>query len=106
MQAVPIQPVPSQTFSVILGNQNCTLNIYQKATGLFVDVLVAGVLVIGGVIAENLNRIVRGAYLGFMGDLAFFDTQGKSDPAYAGLGSRFVLLYLTPADLAAVGLVG
>ena len=46
------------------------------------------------------NRIVRDTYLGFLGDLAFFDLQGEDDPYYTGLGDRWVLGYLTTADLA------
>lgn len=47
-----------------------------------------------------MNLIVRSAYLGFIGDLAFIDTQGTSDPIYAGLGTRFQLVYLFPVDVA------
>jgi hypothetical protein len=33
--------------------------------------------------------------------MVFFDTQGRSDPVYAGLGTRWVLLYLDSADVEA-----
>lgn len=66
---------------------------------MFLDLYVANSLIIGGVICENANRIVRSSYLGFVGDLAFFDTQGEEDPIYTGLGSRWVLDYLEPADM-------
>ena len=69
--------------------------------GMFCDLLVNDTLIIGGVICENANVIVRDAYLGFVGDIAFFDTQGTSDPSYTGLGSRWILVYLAPADLPA-----
>ena len=101
MQVVPLQPLPNQTLNVELNNQACTLNIYQKSTGLFMDVLVNGVGVIYGVLAENLNRIVRSLYLGFQGDFVFADTQGTSDPNYSGLGNQFILIYLSPSDLSA-----
>ena len=41
----------------------------------------------------NLVGLVRSAYLGFIGQLAFFDTQGTSDPDYSGLGTRYQLVY-------------
>ena len=104
MQTIPLQPVPSQTLAVTLGAQACQINVYQTLYGLFLDLYVAGVLVIGGVLCENDNRIVRSAYLGFAGDLAFNDTQGSADPAFAGLGARYQLLYLSPADLATLDL--
>lgn len=93
-QIIPLSAVPSQSFAVNLAGQPCQITISQKSTGLFVDLYVNSALIIGGVIAENLNRIVRSAYLGFIGDLAFDDTQGTDDPSYEGLGSRFQLLYI------------
>ncbi len=106
MQIVPIRPLPNQTLQVQLDRQATALRIYQIAYGLFVDVTLNGAAVISGVIAQNLNRIVRSAYLGFAGDLIFVDTQGDADPIYTGLGSRFLLVYLDAADLAARGLSG
>ena len=90
---VPLVATPSQTLSVQLGGQAVRLNVRQRRTGLFVDVLLDDAVVIAGVIARNMTRIVRGAYLGFTGDLWFYDTQGTDDPAYDGLGARFALLY-------------
>jgi len=51
------------------------------------------------VLALNLNVIVRSVYFGFIGDLAFYDTQGTSDPVSTGLGSRYVLEYFAPSEL-------
>ena len=99
--SIPLQAVPSQTVSVALNNQACQINVYTLTTGLYVDLLVNDAQIIGGVVAQNLNVIVRDAYLGFVGDLAFADTQGDEDPVYTGLGSRFILVYLFPSDLPA-----
>lgn len=97
--AIPLQATPSQTVSVTLSGQAAQLNIYQKRSGLYMDVLVNNTLIIGGVICENLNRIVRSLYLGFLGDLIFLDNQGTSDPDYTGLGARFTLVYILPGEL-------
>jgi hypothetical protein len=99
MQIIPLQAVPNQTLTVVLGNQNCRINVYQKFFGLFVDLSIGSTPIVRGIIAQQANRIVRYAYLGFVGDLAFFDTQGTSDPVYTGLGSRYQLVYLEAADL-------
>lgn len=99
MRIVPLQPVPNQTLTVSLGNQTCQINVYQKSTGLFLDLYVSNVLIIGGVMCQNLNRIVRDLYLGFVGDLCFIDNQGSSDPAYTGLGAKYSLAYLEASDL-------
>lgn len=104
MLVVPLQTLPSQSLQIQLDGQSCTLNVYQYAFGLFMDVYVAGAPIITGVICQNLNRIVRSAYLGFSGDFAFVDTKGDTDPIYTGLGdssARYQLVYLEESDLAA-----
>ena len=97
---VPLQAVPNQSLNPSLGGQAVQLNLYQKSTGLFCDVLVSNVAVVTGALCENLNRLVRDAYLNFSGDLVFMDTQGLDDPVYSGLGTRWLLFYLTASDLA------
>lgn len=99
-EIVPLQAFASQQVQVQLNGQAVTLNIFQQAYGLYVDVFVGATAIIQGVIAENLNRIVRSTYLGFQGDLAFWDTQGTEDPIYTGLGTRWQLVYIDPTDLA------
>ncbi len=101
MQLVPIQPLPNQTLQVQLNGQPCTLNIFQYTFGLFMTVYVGDTLIIATVPCENFNRIVRSLYLGFSGDFVFLDLEGTTDPVYTGLGSRYVLLYLTPDELPA-----
>jgi hypothetical protein len=116
-QVVPLQPVPSQVLSITLKQQACTIKltfkqlyvpfaaeiptappIYGPINPGFLDLYVNGSLVIGGVICQVNNLIVRDDYLGFVGDLAFVDTQppmgiGPQDPLPAGLGSRWLLTY-------------
>lgn len=101
MIVVPLQSVPAQTVGVTLANQVCDIHVYQRSTGLYVDLAVANETVISGVIAHDRNRIVRSLYLGFTGDLAFVDTQGSSDPDYTGVDARFLLIYFSPEELAA-----
>ena len=98
MQMIPLLDVPSQTVRASLGGQSCAINVYTRGLGMFCDLYVSDVLIVGGVACQNINRIVRNVYLGFAGDLVFLDTQGKSDPSSQGLGSRFVLMYLTAAE--------
>ncbi len=99
MIVIPLQPLPAQTVDVVLNEQPVTVFVYQRSTGLYVDLDLNHVLVIGGVIAHDRNRIVRSTYLGFVGDIAFVDTQGSSDPDYTGLGDRFILGYFFPEEL-------
>ncbi len=102
MQYIPLASIPSQIVTVQLNGQNSQINVYQRFFGLYLDLYVNNVLIVAGCLCENLNRLVRSTYLGFQGDLGFWDTQGSSDPNYTGIGKRFQLVYLTPADLAAL----
>lgn len=96
MQIIPLRPVPNQAVTVQLNGQNCQINVYQKPTAMFLDLLKDNAPVVMGAICENQNAIVRDAYLGFIGDIAFIDNEGSDDPVYTGLGTRFSLAYLPP----------
>ena len=100
MQIVPLTATPAQTVAVSLAGQACQLNVYQKRTGLYFDIFLAGDLVLAGVLCLQANLLVRSLYLGFLGDLAFFDVSGADeDPVYSGLGSQWVLVYLSPSEV-------
>ncbi|ASW06309.1 phage baseplate plug family protein [Rhizobium sp. 11515TR] len=99
MLIVPLQAVPNQTVTVTLNDQVTQINVYQTYNGLFIDVYLENDLIIGGVICENQNRIIRSAYLGYSGDFAFIDMQGANDPDYTGLGTRYFLAYLSETEL-------
>lgn len=105
MNVIPLTDSPSQDFNVNVGGQFCSLSLRTRLDGaMYMDVYVNNALIVGGVVCQNLNRIVRNAYLGFIGDLLFIDNQGASDPSYPGLGTRYELLYLSVDDLTANGL--
>lgn len=95
MLAIPIAATPSQTLTVLLSGQDVRLNIFQKTTGVYVDVMVSGQALVRSVIARDRVPLIRHGYLGFIGDLFFKDIQGASNPEYSGLGSRYVLGYQT-----------
>lgn len=99
MLIIPLQPLPNQTVTVTLDNQVTQINVYQTFEALFMDVYLENTLIIGGVICENQNRIIRSAYLGYSGDFAWIDTQGSLDPNYSGIATRFFLSYLTEDEL-------
>jgi hypothetical protein len=98
MKIIPLAAVPSQSMNVVLGGQNCSLNVYQKIQGIYVDVYLSGAAVATTVLALDRNRIVRKDDGTFIGDLAFFDTQGVTDPVYNEFGTRYKLAYLEPQD--------
>jgi len=99
MMQIPLRAVPSQTLNILLGGQSCTINVYQKTHGLYLDLLLAGVAICTTVLCHDRVKLVRGTYQGFVGDLSFVDTMGTNDPYYTGLGTRYQLVYLDTADL-------
>lgn len=97
---IPVQPVAAQQLSVILAAQSVDITLRQLATGLFMDLQSNGREIVGLVICQDKNRIVRDLYLGFAGDLFFYDnTDAGEDPHFTGLGTRFSLIYLGPDEL-------
>lgn len=98
MIIVPLQPVPSQTLRITLSGQACNISVFQKGDFLFFSLSINGNPIITTIIALNRVLLVREPYLGVIGDFAFCDMQGTNDPEYAGLGSRYMLVYLAPGD--------
>lgn len=104
MMIVPLQALPSQNLQVPLNGQACSLSVYQKGSDVYLDLLVNGRPIQQGQQCRNRVLLVRCAYLGFQGDLAFVDTQGATDPVYTGFNgnpslARYLLVYLSPTDL-------
>lgn len=91
---VPLQAVPSQTVALTLAGQQCQINVYQKTTGLFFDLIVNGVDIIKARICRNKALLIDAPYKGVIGDFLFYDTQGNSDPDYTGLSERYALLFV------------
>jgi hypothetical protein len=125
MLTIPLNAVPNQRLTSTINSQGVQINVYQKRYGLFFDLYLNNVAVVTTVMCENLNRLVRNTYLGFVGDLLFLDSQPRgpvvpphpytgytlpplgslegSDPFWEGLGDRFHLIYLYPSELTALG---
>ncbi|MFP3187361.1 MAG: hypothetical protein RXR52_41425 [Paraburkholderia sp.] len=99
MLIVPIPAKPAPKLSALLAGQNCQINVYQKTTGLYLDLAINNVPIKSGIVCRDRVRLIRHPYLGFVGDLMFADTQGTSDPTYDGLGARYLLVYLEASDL-------
>ncbi len=123
MQTIPLAAVPAQNFSVTLGGQAVEIALYLLGAGaaaaLYMDLVANGAAVFTGRIVRAFPPLpentppfmtVGAHYLGFEGDFLFIDTQATAlippaDPLPAGLGTRWVLVYFTLADLEAAGLV-
>lgn len=100
-QVVPLVATPSQILSVTLGNQSTQITVYTLRSGLYIDIVNAGAPVVTCRICRNLQYILEDAlYQGYQGDFIFVDTQGDTDPEYSGLGSRYLLVYLSQDEFA------
>lgn len=98
---VPLSPVPSQTLAVTLAGQACQIALRQNGANMYIDLTVGGSPVVTCRIARNKQRLLLDAqYHGFVGEFFFFDSQGDTDPQFAGLDDRYKLYYLEAADLA------
>lgn len=100
MLTVPLNAVPSQKLNVTLAGQPCQISLHTLLDGaIYMDVSLNGTVIAQGVRCLNNNKIIRAAYMGFVGDFIVTDTQGSDDPTYDGLGVRYQLIYLEAADL-------
>jgi hypothetical protein len=94
---IPLLPIASQSLYVSLDQQSCEISVYQKSTGVYLDLTMDGVAAATGILCRDRVRIIR--YGGLSGDLMFADTQGASDPQHTGMGSRWLLVYLLPGEV-------
>jgi hypothetical protein len=95
MIAVPLSAVPNQTFSIALAKQNAQIDLRQNGDDLYFSLRLGSTPIVTSKICRNRQRLLLSSqYLGFIGDFGFIDLQGDTDPAYAGLGTRYFLLYL------------
>lgn len=101
MQIVPLAAVPSQTVNVTfripgsLQRQNAKITI--RTIGALMFFSLEGVLT-NRVIRDRQRLLVASGYRGFVGGFAMVDMQGRSDPNYRGLGSRYQLVYYNAGE--------
>lgn len=100
MQIVPLSAVPSQTTNIVLDSQSCVITVYQKRTGLYMDLSVNSTQICNTALCLNGYPVVKNTYHGLSGNFLFVDQQGTNDPDYTGLGSRYLLYFLDASDVA------
>ncbi len=97
---VPLAPVPAQTLSIILDNQNAQIAVRQRGDALYLDLSVDDApIIVNKICRDRIRLLLASSYKGFRGDLVFVDTKGDTQPEYSGLGDRYVLLYLSQAEI-------
>lgn len=99
MIEIGLSALKEQTITVTLADQPCRMRLVQRESGMYIDLYKNEVAVALGVPCLYATKIVRYAYLGFVGDLVFLDIEGQSDPSYDGLGGRFRFYYMEAGDV-------
>jgi hypothetical protein len=91
---IPLQAQANQFLNTVLDdNVPCTINLTTTDYGLFIDVTYNGIPIVNGRLCQDRTDLVPDKYLGMPQNLFFADTQGTSDPQYAGFGTRYLLCY-------------
>ncbi|OOF42930.1 hypothetical protein BKK51_12310 [Rodentibacter trehalosifermentans] len=94
LHIIPLQQTPNQSLSFNIGTQSIHLTLVTRNDKqLFATVQANNQLIVANRICLDAVPLISVDYLPIVGNLAFFDTQGKENPNYKELGSRFVLVY-------------
>jgi len=59
MIAVPLSPIPSQSFQIVLNGQDCEIEVLTRGEHIFLNLTVDGELIQAGAICVNLVPIVQ-----------------------------------------------
>lgn len=105
MLKIPLKQVPSQKLRVVLGGQNCTINLYYRFGNTYMDLVVGDSVVVNGAICRNRSSVVNIANHTFAGTLHFLDLLGDSDPNYKLFNDRYILLYVSASESTPRGLL-
>ncbi len=103
MQEIPLRATGNQTLQVVLEGQNCSLRLYTRGLSdgvetLFCDLSIDQEPVFYGCPCLDGLPMPLYAWLGMTGQLVFVDMEGDEAPRWSGLGSRWKLLYMSPAE--------
>ena len=98
MYIIPISPIPSQSFKVVLADQDCEIALLTRGESMYCDLTVNGVVIQQGAIIQDCVSIVQAPTDGFVGTLAMIDTLGNEAPRWDGLGDRWQLTYWTEGE--------
>ena len=98
MQIIPVQPIPAQTFQIILDGQYCTISIYWRWGRCFMDLSVGETAIFKGALCLHAQAVNQFPSQSFAGTLYFIDMLSQEPPQWEGLGERWVLAYLSEGE--------
>ena len=93
---IPLISAPSQEFKVRLGQFDCAMRLFQRASYMYLDFYIGGISVrLGAAVRVNKPILLDVPAAVFTGNLYIVDTRGLGVyPDYSGLGSRWKLAYV------------
>ena len=102
MTEVPLIAIPNQELAIELEEQDCTIQVRQLGSYTFLSLWLDSDLIAENAICMPGVAILQGYIPKFKGNFVLVDSsdsekQQLSD--YRELGSRFILLYLTEAEV-------
>lgn len=102
MIQIPLSALPNQILSIVLNEQNCRLQVRARGHALYLDLEVNNQPVQYGALMIPKAPLITVSNTTFHGQLRLIDSKSKPDypraPYYQGLGTRFLLYYLTPEE--------
>lgn len=98
MVEIPLMTAPSQSFQIILDDQECSIKVYQRNARLYLDLDRDGVRVVTGAVCLEGVSVIQIAQTLFKGSLHFVDTQGRTAPQWDGLGARWIMIYASAGE--------
>ena len=102
MIEVPLIATPNQELAIELEEQDCTIQVRQLGNYTYLTLWVDSTLIVENAICMPGVAILQGYIQGFKGNLVLVDSSDSNNQQlsdYTELGSRFLLLYLTEAEV-------
>lgn len=98
MVTVPLSALPSQSFQIVLDDQDCEIDLLLRGDFFYLNLTVNGEVVQQGAIVMEGVSIIQMPNNFFKGSLAVFDTLGEEQPSWEGLGDRWQMVYFSATD--------
>lgn len=98
MKLIPLSQVPSQTFKIVLDDQDCEISLLMRGSRLYLDLTVDGTVIQQGALLQDRVSAIQLPSRYFSGTIAMVDTQGHEPPYYTGLSDRWQLCYWSAGE--------
>lgn len=102
MIEVPLTSIPNQEVSIELNEQDCTIQIRQLGKYTYLTLWHGSTLITENAICMPGVAILQGYIQNFEGNFVLVDSSDPNNQQlsdYRELGSRFLLLYVTPEEI-------